>query len=124
VLCHQDYGKGNAISTPKGVIVLDLDSVTFDFSARDLRKIIGKLAIDNNTLNTNAIDDILRWYSSENPITEDEKRILYTDLLFPHWFHGLIKNQYLDNKPINPSEIEKVTRFENAKATLLTKLLG
>jgi spore coat protein I len=123
VLCHQDYGKGNAISTPNGVVVLDLDSVTYDFSARDLRKIIGKLAVDKDTFNINRINEILSWYSKENPITEDEKKILYTDLLFPHWFHGLIKDQYIKNKLVNPSEIERVVRFEKAKIPLLKKLL-
>jgi spore coat protein I len=123
VLCHQDYGKGNAISTPKGIIVLDLDSVTFDFSARDLRKILGKLAIDKDTFSITRINEILNWYSMENPITEEEKKILYVDLLFPHWFHGLIKDQYIKNKQVNPSEIEKVVRFERAKLPLLRKLL-
>lgn len=123
VLCHQDYGKGNAISTPNGVVVLDLDSVTYDFSARDLRKIIGKLAVDKNTFSISRINEILSWYSKENPITEEEKKILYIDLLFPHWFHGLIKDQYIKNKPVNPSEIERVVRFEKAKITLLRKLL-
>lgn len=123
VLCHQDFGKGNAISTTNGVIVLDLDSVTFDFSARDLRKIIGKLAIDKGTFDISRINDILNWYSKENPITEDEKKILYIDLSFPHWFHGLIKDQYIKNKLANPSEIEKVVRFEKAKLPLLRKLL-
>jgi spore coat protein I len=42
VLCHQDYGKGNALLTDKGVYVIDLDGVTFDLPSRDLRKIIGK----------------------------------------------------------------------------------
>lgn len=123
VLCHQDFGKGNAISTPNGIIVLDLDSVTFDFSARDLRKIIGKLAIDKGTLDINRINDILSWYSKENPITADEKKILYIDLLFPHWFHGLIKDQYIKNKLASPSEIEKVVRFEKTKVPMLRKLL-
>jgi spore coat protein I len=123
VLCHQDFGKGNAISTPGGLIVLDLDSVTYDFSARDLRKIIGKLAIDKDMLSLDKINDILSWYSSENTITDDEKKILYIDLLFPHWFHGLIKNQYINNKQVNPSEIEKVARFEKAKIPSLMKLL-
>jgi spore coat protein I len=123
VLCHQDFGRGNAISTTNGVVVLDLDSVTFDFSARDLRKIIGKLAIDKNTFDMNRMNDILGWYSKENPITEDEKKILYIDLLFPHWFHGLIKDQYIKNKLAKPSEIERVVRFEKAKVPLLSKLL-
>ena len=124
VLCHQDFGKGNVISTTKGVIVLDLDSVTYDFSSRDLRKIIGKLAIDKDMLNINTMNDILNWYSSENTITDDEKKILYIDLLFPHWFHGLIKDQYIKNKLTNTAEIEKTVRFEKAKVPLLRKLLG
>ena len=123
VLCHQDYGKGNVISTPKGPIVLDLDSVTYDFSARDLRKIIGKLAVDKDTLNISKMNNILNWYSTENRLTEDEKKILYIDLLFPHWFHGLIKDQYIKNKPVSGSEIERVVRFEKAKVPLLRKLL-
>jgi spore coat protein I len=123
VLCHQDFGKGNAIATTNGIIVLDLDSVTFDFSARDLRKIIGKLAIDKGTLDMNRINDILNWYSKENPITADEKKMLYIDLLFPHWFHGLIKDQYIKNKLASPSEIEKVVNFEKTKVPMLRKLL-
>ncbi|OGO77172.1 MAG: spore coat protein [Clostridiales bacterium GWB2_37_7] len=123
VLCHQDFGKGNAISTQEGVIVLDLDSVTYDFSARDLRKIIGKQAVDNTMLNIRTVNDILNWYTRENPMSDDEKKILYIDLLFPHWFHGLIKNQYLNNKQVNPSEIEKVVRFEKSKLPLLMELI-
>jgi spore coat protein I len=38
VLCHQDYGKGNALLTDEGVMVIDLDNVSFDLPARDLRK--------------------------------------------------------------------------------------
>ncbi|MDF2840632.1 MAG: spore coat protein CotS family [Clostridia bacterium] len=123
VLCHQDFGKGNAISTAEGIIVLDLDSVTYDFSARDLRKIIGKLAVDGDAFNVNKINEILNWYSSENPITDNEKKILYIDLLFPHWFHGLIKDQYIKNKQASPSEIERMARFEKAKIPALMKLL-
>jgi spore coat protein I len=123
VLCHQDYGKGNAISTKEGIVILDLDSVTYDFSVRDLRKIIGKLAIENDLLSINKMNDILSWYSRENPITDDEKNILYIDLLFPHWFYGLIKNQYLNNKQIKASKIEDVVRFEKSKLQLLKELI-
>jgi spore coat protein I len=42
VLCHQDYGKGNALCAADGIYIIDLDGVTFDLPARDLRKIIGK----------------------------------------------------------------------------------
>lgn len=123
VLCHQDFGKGNAISTSQGIIVLDLDSVTYDFSARDLRKIIGKLAVEGDGFNISKINDILNWYSRGNSITEAEKKILYIDLLFPHWFHAMIKDQYINNKMVSSSEIEKMVRFEKGKVPSLMKLL-
>jgi len=123
VLCHQDFGKGNAIYTSNGVIVLDLDSVTHDFSARDLRKIISKLAVEDDLLNENKMNDILTWYTMERPLNEEEKKILYIDLLFPHKFHGLVKNQYLNNKPIKLLDVEEVVQFEKAKLALLMNLI-
>jgi spore coat protein I len=123
VLCHQDFGEGNVITTPNGVIVLDLDSVTFDFLVRDLRKIIGKLSEEEGKLDLNIMDHVMSWYSSVNPISSEEKKFLYIDLLFPHWFHGLVKNQYLKNKLLSPAEITEIAEFERSKLPILMKLL-
>jgi len=123
VLCHQDYGKGNALLTDEGVIVIDLDSVTFDLPSRDLRKIIGKISENNNRWDTKNIEDILLWYSNVNEISEDEKKVLYIDLLFPHWFFGLVKNQYDKLKDIKASEIERITRLELSKLPIIKELL-
>lgn len=123
VLCHQDFGKGNAILTDKGVIVLDLDGVTFDLPARDLRKIIGKMAENNGRWDKNNIADILKWYADVHPVTEDEKTVLYIDLMFPHWFFGLVKNQYDNGKAIKPSEMERMARLELSKLPIIKELL-
>lgn len=123
VLCHQDYGKGNALLTSEGVVVIDLDGVTFDLPSRDLRKIIGKISENKNCWNKRTVDDILSWYSNINKITDDEKKVLYIDLLFPHWFFGLVKNQYDKLKDIKASEIERITRFELSKEQIISELL-
>lgn len=123
VLCHQDYGKGNALLTEEGVVVIDLDNVTFDLPARDLRKIIGKISQNNNRWDRKTIEDVLLWYSNVNEIPEDEKKVLYIDLLFPHWFFGLVKNQYEKLKDIKASEIERITKFEQSKIPILRELL-
>jgi spore coat protein I len=123
VLCHQDFGPGNVISTDKGVTVLDLDGVTFDLPARDLRKIIGKLAENKNQWDKNTIKAVLEWYGSVNPMSQKEKEILYVDLLFPHWFFGLLKNQFDNNKRLKPVEIERIAKLEKAKVSLLVDLL-
>jgi spore coat protein I len=123
VLCHQDYGRGNAILTDKGIIVLDLDGVTFDLPARDLRKIIGKMAENNGKWDADQITKIINWYSCINPISEDEKKVLYIDLLFPHWFFGLVKNQFDNGKILKSSEIERISKLELSKLTIIKELL-
>lgn len=119
VLCHQDYGKGNALSTSNGVIVLDLDGVTFDLPARDLRKIIGKRSQNKNIWDTASIKKVLDAYSDINPLSPEEKEVLYIDLVFPHWFFGLVKNMSQPGKIIKASEIEAVARLEQSKTAVL-----
>ncbi|NLV51085.1 MAG: CotS family spore coat protein [Clostridiales bacterium] len=123
VLCHQDYGKGNALLTDEGVFVIDLDSVTFDLPSRDLRKIIGKISENKNRWDIKTIEDILSWYSNINAVTEYEKQVLYIDLLFPHWFFGLVKNQYDKLKDIKAAEIERITRLELSKLPVIKEVL-
>lgn len=124
VLCHQDYGKGNAVYNKDGVYVLDLDGVTFDLPARDLRKIIGKNAENKGKWSADTISEILGWYMEINPINKDEIKMLYIDMIFPHWFFGLVKNLFQNAKPVKASEIERIARLEISKEKVLEELLG
>lgn len=119
VLCHQDYGKGNALAAGNDIFVLDLDGVTFDLPARDLRKIIGKIAENKGQWQAGTIKDILNWYTAVNPLNEDEREVLYTDLMFPHWFYGLVKNLFQGGKPLKASEIERIAKLEETKIPIL-----
>lgn len=123
VLCHQDFGKGNAILTENGLFVLDLDGVTFDLPARDLRKIIGKRAENKGKFETKDILEVLKWYSEINQLSDKELVATYIDLLYPHWFYGLTKNIFLNNKAIKPDEIEKIAKLEQSKISILTTLI-
>lgn len=119
VLCHQDYGKGNALAVGSSVYVLDLDGVTYDLPARDLRKIIGKNAERHNRWSAEAISEILGWYTEINPMGAEEMEVLYADLLFPHWFYGLVKNLFQNGKALKASEIEKTALLESSKEEAL-----
>lgn len=122
VLCHQDYGKGNAILTEKGVCVLDLDGVTFDLPARDLRKIIGKNAENKYQWQPETIKEICGWYEEINPLGNDVREILYMDLLFPHWYYGLVKNLFQVGKAVKGEQIERIAKLEESKVPILTSL--
>ncbi len=123
VLCHQDYGKGNALSTADGIYIIDLDGVTFDLPARDLRKIIGKQAQNLGQWRAETITNILGWYSEVNPQSRAETEILLTDLLYPHWYYGLVKNRFQNEKPLKAEEIERAARLEESKVRVLSELL-
>jgi spore coat protein I len=119
VLCHQDYGPGNALSTPEGVVVLDLDGVTYELAARDLRKTILKSMEKMHKWDKALMDDILLWYETGRPMTDDERKMVYIDSLFPYSFFGKVKNQYLKGKPAKPSDIQELGRLELAKIEIL-----
>lgn len=123
VICHQDYGKGNAILTENGVYVLDLDGATFDLPARDLRKIIGKRAEIAGVWDMDMITRVIKWYVEANPLSQEEINILYIDLLYPHWYYGLVKNLYKNNKALKAAEIKKIAELELSKVQVIETLL-
>ena len=123
VLCHQDFGRGNVLAATDGIYVLDLDGVTYDLSARDLRKIISKNAENAGQWSIETIRTILGWYTEINPIGRDELEVLYADLSFPHWFFGLVKNMFQKGKALKPAEIERIAALEQSKDETLKTLL-
>jgi spore coat protein I len=123
VLCHQDYGAGNALLTPYGVWVLDLDGVTFELAARDLRKIILKRMENQGKWQEGTIKELMGWYEKKNALSFDEKQMVYIDTLFPHSFFGTVKNQFAKNKPVKAASIEKIGRLETSKEDSLSGLI-
>lgn len=117
-LCHQDFGRGNVLAAADGIYILDLDGVTYDLPARDLRKIIGKNAENTGRWSDEAIGEILGWYTEINPLCEGEFEVLYADLTFPHWFFGLVKNLFQNGKLVKAAEIERIAKLEISKDRL------
>jgi spore coat protein I len=123
VLCHQDYGKGNALLTSGGVWVLDMDGVTFELAARDLRKIILKTMENQGRWSEGPMMEILSWYDKANPLSAEEKKMVYIDTLFPHSFFGTVKNQFAKGKPVKATSIEKIGKLEMSKENSLKSLI-
>ncbi len=123
VLCHQDFGKGNALLTPKGVCVLDMDGVTYELAARDIRKISLKTMETQGEWNGQMQKNIISWYEKGRELTCDEKNMVYIDSLFPHAFFGSVKNQFQKNKSVKPSSIERIGRLEMSKKNILCELI-
>ena len=97
-MCHQDYGKGNALQTEKGVYVLDLDNLTYDIPIRDVRKLITKRLEEIESWELADLERLISCYESILPLTEDQRKIIYIDMLFPHNFYGCVKNPFKKGK--------------------------
>ncbi|NLU50267.1 MAG: CotS family spore coat protein [Syntrophomonadaceae bacterium] len=122
-LCHQDYGEGNFVVTDGGVYVLDLDDVTFDLPARDLRKIVNKVMSARGAWNREILDWILDYYQQFNPLTPEQRRVLFIDLLFPHVFHDTFKNAFRKGQPAKLSKLSAVVKLEQSKLKIIRQLL-
>ncbi|MBB3113685.1 spore coat-associated protein S [Paenibacillus phyllosphaerae] len=95
-LCHQDFAAGNLIKTSKGFYIIDMDSITLDLPARDIRKIFNKVMKKTGWSAVKATA-MLRAYHERHPLTKEECSVIYADLLFPHLFYGLA-NKYFTGR--------------------------
>ena len=123
-MCHQDYGSGNALQTDKGVYVLDLDNVAYDIPLRDVRKLITKrLEEIDGEWEQAELEKLLNSYESILPLSDEQRKLLYIDMLYPHQFYGCVKNPFKKGKVGEIKKIEKNYRLEMEKLPLLRKLL-
>ncbi|MFD0676137.1 MULTISPECIES: CotS family spore coat protein [unclassified Paenibacillus] len=111
-LCHQDYGKGNALQTDAGVYVLDLDNLTYDIPIRDVRKLVTKRIEQLDNWDLEEIERMIRCYESILPLTQGQKEILYIDLLFPHKYYGYVKNPFKKGEPGELKKLMKNYQFD------------
>jgi len=122
-MCHQDYGKGNALMTERGVYVLDLDNLAYDIPLRDVRKLIAKRMEKLGACGADELDRWVRVYTEQLPLTPEQLQILYIDLLFPHHYYSICKNVFAKGKPCEANKLLKSMQFEEGKLPVLERLL-
>ncbi|ALS28096.1 spore coat protein S [Paenibacillus sp. 32O-W] len=121
-LCHQDFAAANLIKTQQGYFIIDMDSLTLDLPARDIRKIFNKVMKKTGWSATKATS-MLRAYHALHPLTAEECQVIYADLLFPHLFYGLASkyfNQRAEwNLPRTYKKLEALIGNEKSRLQML-----
>ncbi|MET3699143.1 CotS family spore coat protein [Bacillus oleivorans] len=124
-LCHQDYGTGNSLLGPDGKIwVIDLDTVSFDLPIRDLRKMIVPLLDTNGTWDHQKFKTMLSAYESVSPLTKEQKKIMFIDMLFPYELYDIIRERYVRKSPLLVTELEEALEYERIKSRALSELIS
>ncbi len=122
-LCHQDYGRGNALNTKNGVYILDLDNLAYDLPIRDVRKMLTERMKTNKTWNWKQFDQLISAYTSILPLTEEQIHLLYIDLLYPHFYYSVAKYRFKKGTAGSVKKLARAYRFEKEKLAGLQKLL-
>lgn len=122
-LCHQDYGKGNALQTKKGVYVLDLDNLAYDIPLRDVRKLINDRMEEQGHWDFAEVEHLISCYESIFPLNSDQRKIIYIDLLFPHKFYGYVKKAFKKSGNGEEKKLLRNYQIEIGKMHVLKQVL-
>ena len=77
--------------------------------------------LKTNDYSVKSIETILKYYETNNPLSQMDIEVLKIDLMFPHWFFGLIKTMHKNPKPISSDKISTIANFEQNKFSALQK---
>lgn len=123
-LCHQDYGTGNSLLDPSNQIwVIDLDTVSYDLPIRDLRKMIIPLLDTTGVWNENQFKIMINAYESVSPLTAEQKKIMFIDMLFPYELYDVIRERYVRKSPLLADELAGAMEYERIKSKALNILI-
>ncbi|HET7628540.1 MAG TPA: CotS family spore coat protein [Bacillales bacterium] len=122
-LCHQDYGTGNTLLRNGEVWVIDLDTTAYDLPVRDLRKLIIPMMTDDGGWRDDLFDLMLNAYESVHPLTDEQKRVMYIDMMFPYELYDVIRDKYSLKNDAALTELEEAFAFEALKEEKLKRKL-
>lgn len=129
-LCHQDFTPKNLrMQRDGGITVFDLDSITVDIPARDLRKIFNKFLKKEGDRKLKTLKLMVSAYQAEYPLTKGQWEVVAADLFFPHLFYGIVDKYYLNRAPDwSPGKyVEKLQQSivaENSKEEVIFKVFN
>ncbi|MBM7704376.1 CotS family spore coat protein [Metabacillus iocasae] len=124
-LCHQDYGTGNSLLGPNGDIwVIDLDTVSFELPIRDIRKMIIPLLDTTGTWDDQTFNIMIDAYESVSPLTAEQKKIMFIDMLFPHQLYAVIRERFVRKTPLLGEKLSAAFEYEQIKSKALRNLIN
>ncbi len=123
-LCHQDYGAGNTVLGQDGKIwVIDLDTVSYDLPIRDLRKMIIPLLDTTGEWDEARFQLMMNAYESVNPLTDEQKEVMYIDMLFPYEMYDIAREKFVRKTDMLPEELAQAFEYERIKEAHLNSMI-
>jgi spore coat-associated protein S len=127
--CQQDFTLARFHEVEGKPFMKELHSITDDLPTRDLRVILNKVMKKMSIWDRELAVHLLAAYDSKNPLTENNYRILWIDLTFPHLFCSIIHKYYLGQKRSWSDEkyiwaLQNIIAVEESKEEFLNDFSG
>ncbi|MBM7704378.1 CotS family spore coat protein [Metabacillus iocasae] len=125
--CQQDFTLARLIEVDSSPYMKEFHSITYDLPSRDLRVLLNKLMKKLSVWDNQLSIQLLQSYDSINPLTEEQYKVLWDDLKFPHMFCSISHKYYLAQKRSWSNEkylwaIQNVIAVETSKEQFLQNL--
>lgn len=126
-LCHGDFNQHNVVKTPDGFRIVNFENMCCNAPVVDLANFIRKM-MEKNNWETKLGIRLVQSYDRKRPLSREERRLLYLNLLFPEKFWK-ISNHYSNSHKawVSQRDIEKLNRMveiEPARVSFLENLLS
>ncbi|MBE3584137.1 MAG: CotS family spore coat protein [Limnochordaceae bacterium] len=124
-LVHQDFAAGNLLIDRTGNLhVLDIDSLSVEIPARDLRKVLLKVLKKKQVWDHDRACALLGDYHQVNPLAKPYYAVVAIDLIFPHLYAGLVEKHTSQRAPDWSEKkflqkLREVVKLEETKAEAL-----
>lgn len=97
VICHNDLAYHNFLIKNSEVNIIDFDYMTLDLRICDISDFLLK-AIKNSAFDIDKAISAMNSYEKINPLTKEEKELIYIYLKFPKDIYSIITDYYFKRK--------------------------
>lgn len=102
--CQQEFKLSHYVQIDNEPFMTELPSITIDLPTRDLRIFLNKVMLKLGVWDPQLALSMLQAYEGVHSLTNENYKVLWTDLRFPYSFCSLVHKYYLNQKPSWNSE--------------------
>jgi CotS family spore coat protein len=137
-LCHGDFHTGNVIARQEGsggsdrggnggsggsmLSIIDWEDVRYDFPSKDITRLLFVMMRRDKGWRKKRFETLMTAYLQVNPLTDEQKSLLYTDMAFPHIFERFLRREQYRRMSLH--EVRRFLKGERQKTAYLEHQIG
>lgn len=112
-LCHGDFHPRNFLVDRSATTIIDWEDVRYDFPSKDMSRLVDNIIELDSKWSKTKFSMLLSAYLIENPLTDQQKSLLFLDMAFPHIFERFLRKKIYHRMSL--SQVKRFLRREKQK---------